>query len=415
MRLSSLLLGAAKHGMKEKMWTRVLEFGRYRPTPLSISHFIQAAKSNTPQQSFVFLRREMPVRMAGVLLEMKLLPETLQKQEGFTEIRQRYSRSFEELLSYDMKADLDDFTESLINIRKRHADTIPTMAGAVMAMKEEYINEDGEMEAGIDDAVQYFLNRLYMSHISVRMLINQYAFAHGVDLPSRDGLIGMIDPYCNVAEVVNKAYKDAAHMCKKHYNTHPELKVSIHNNCELGNIPIQFVYVPSHLFHICFELMKNSMRATMEFPPNVRAGVYPDLHITLAKSASDITLRLSDMGGGIERELIPSLFKYTYTTAAKCEEGVCKAHAKALAGDKSLMAGLGYGLPISQLYAQYFQGNIAMNSMSGLGTDTYVYLKSVEASALEKVPVFKEGQKIYKDKQEKGPADWTNLRLFNSE
>ena len=61
-----------------------------------------------------------------------------------------YNQSFEEILSHDLKADLDEFTDTVINIRKRHADIIPTMAGAVMAMKEEVKNENGEMELGVD-------------------------------------------------------------------------------------------------------------------------------------------------------------------------------------------------------------------------------------------------------------------------
>ena len=70
------------------------------------------------------------------------------------------------------------------------------------------------------EAVQYFLNRMYMSHISIRMLINQYAFAHGSDIV-KPGHIGMIDPYCDVATVINKAYTQAAKICDQHYGAHP--------------------------------------------------------------------------------------------------------------------------------------------------------------------------------------------------
>lgn len=62
------------------------------------------------------------------------------------------------------------FTDAVIKIRNRHNDVIPTMAQGVVEYKETY-----GTDPIVSQNVQYFLDRFYMSRISIRMLLNQHS------------------------------------------------------------------------------------------------------------------------------------------------------------------------------------------------------------------------------------------------
>lgn len=61
-----------------------------------------------------------------------------------------------------------------------------------------------------------------------------------------------------------------------------------------------------------------------------------------------------------------------YTTAPK-PQGDLTANGK-----ETPIAGLGYGLPIARLYARYFQGNLAVASIQGMGTWAYISIKVIK-------------------------------------
>lgn len=75
---------------------------------------------------------------------------------------------------------------------------------------------------------------------------------------------------------------------------------------------------------------------------------------------------MSDLGGGISRSTTDHLFKYMYSTAPQPSKS--DAHTVPLAG-------YGYGLPISRLYARYFHGDLVLLSCEGYGTDAVIYMK----------------------------------------
>lgn len=73
--------------------------------------------------------------------------------------------------------------------------------------------------------------------------------------------------------------------------------------------------------------------------------------------------QVSDEGGGIPRSGLPKIFTYLYSTATNPVD----EHADLGTADTVTMAGYGYGLPISRLYARYFGGDLQIISMEGYG------------------------------------------------
>lgn len=166
----------------------------------------------------------------------------------------------------------------------------------------------------------------------------------------------------------------------------------------LGEVKGQFNFVPTHLHHICFELLKNSMRAVVDLhgdpirrsPP--RHADAPPIHVVISEDASELTVKVSDQGGGIPKSDMHRIWSYLYTTnkqeqAERLLERLKsggnpntidqqEAHPTNAVGPQEgqIMYGFGYGLPISRITARYFGGDIEVVSAEGYGTDTYCYL-----------------------------------------
>lgn len=133
------------------------------------------------------------------------------------------------------------------------------------------------------------------------------------EIPRQGRHVGCIDPMCDPGSVVLDAYENARFLCDQYYLASPELKLSQHNDLEQG-APIRIVYVPSHLYHMLFEIFKNSMRAVMEHHGQDSLNI-PPIEVTVVRGREDICVKVSDKGGGIPRSQADQLFKYMYSTA----------------------------------------------------------------------------------------------------
>ncbi|KAM4699732.1 pyruvate dehydrogenase kinase, isozyme 3 [Discoglossus pictus] len=384
--------------LKNALPNQLEHYSKFSPSPLSIKQFLDFGRNNACEKtSYLFLRKELPVRLANTLKEVNLLPESLLQRPSVKLVRTWYMQSFLELLEYENKSPDDadvlyDFLNVLIEVRNRHNDVVPTMAQGVIEYKEKY-----GFDPFVSSNIQYFLDRFYMNRISFRMLINQHTLLFGGDInPAHPKHIGSIDPTCNVPEVVKDAYETAKMLCEQYYLAAPDLEIEEFNAKAPGR-PLQVVYVPSHLFHMLFELFKNSMRATVEMHES-RMESLPPIKALVTLGKEDLSIKICDQGGGVPLRKIERLFNYMYSTAPRPSLEPSRA---------APLAGFGYGLPISRLYARYFQGDLKLYSMEGVGTDAVIYLKAVSGESFERLPVFnKSAWRHYKNAAE--ADDWSN-------
>lgn len=76
------------------------------------------------KKSFIFLRKELPVRLANIMKEIALLPENLLRMPSVVAVNDWYMRSFQEIIEFEKKdpneAILEHFCNELVKIRNRY-------------------------------------------------------------------------------------------------------------------------------------------------------------------------------------------------------------------------------------------------------------------------------------------------------
>uniref|UniRef100_A0A914VT99 Protein-serine/threonine kinase n=1 Tax=Plectus sambesii TaxID=2011161 RepID=A0A914VT99_9BILA len=286
-------------------------YSQFQPSSLSIQQYLDFGRTGNVTSSYIFLKKELLVRLANIMQEIALLPPELLRMSSCRLVNDWYKESFTDLLRYEQappeKQFMDSFNDELQKVLKRHSHVVETMAEGLIELKDAH-----GIDIASERSIQYFLDRFYINRISIRMLMNQHLLLFGSVLPESPRHVGCIDPQCDVEVVINDAFDNARFLCERYYLTSPNMKLEAINSVSPA-AKIQLVTVPSHLYHIMFELFKNAMRATVE-----HYGVdqdLPNVRVTVVKGREDLSIKISDRGGGVSRTILDRLFNYMYSTA----------------------------------------------------------------------------------------------------
>jgi len=381
---------------------KLQHFTKISPTPISIAEFIargQEPGKLSEEESYRHLVQEILVRLSHMISEVRQFPKELAEQKDYQRVLSEYLKTYTKLLYFEDKEptskNIREAVELLVERKARHRDTVPTMASACMDMKDKYGVSLDEEDCALTRSVQYCLDRLYLSRISLNMLTNQHMMVHGYKNPVPHQ-IGVIHPQTDLEEVVRHAYTNARFLCEQCYIAAPRLELRTHNLTNSSD-SVSAVHVPSHIYHMSFEVMKNAMQATVNKHYD-RLDELPSISVLICQSDNDITIKISDLGGGVDRSTAEKMFKYLYTTSPRAS----------LTSESVPLSGLGYGLPLARLYARYFQGDIKAASYENHGTDIYIYLRALAVESVEQLPIWSDTASSKISATSSDISDWTS-------
>jgi len=365
---------------------RIAALGRQRATAVSLRDLFKYGSKPSPSvrlQNALFLQRELPIRMAQRVEELKTLPFGLHQSRPIMQVIDWYSGFVDTLVSMPRLAsceDEQDFTATIETMLQTPDLVVVMLSSALLEVDHAGATPRSQQLSFL----QSVFDRFFTARIGLRFLMEHHINSGH---PQPEGWSGVIQANFNPVDVIRDAADDASRLCEEELGVAPEVHVRM-SAVEDEPSPqrnSRLTYVPSHMHYICTELLKNSMRATATRHRD--APTLPPVTVTAAFGADSLGVRISDEGGGISKADRSNVWRYAYTTAPtpliELDDSQHSRPPQMLR--RSALAGYGMGLPLSRLYAQYLGGRLDLRSLEGHGTDCFLHLARLGA-ACETLP-----------------------------
>jgi len=349
-----------------------------------------------------YVRLELPTRIAHRLRNMQTLPYSAVTNTHISHVYELYFAAFERLRKVPEVRSLDDndkFCEVLNMTLKEHLSVIPRLAMGILEIQDYVSGEECDR----------FMRTLLRSRISRRVIAEQHlALTETFHSPwhfpnakkpsgAEDEFIGEIFLKCNAKEIIEKCADTARRLTATAYGP----QVTIPEVVLKGHLETTFPYIPSHLEYIVGELLRNSIQATVEQTGSAQPA---PIEVLICEAAQHVILRISDQGGGVDREILPYLWSFAKgprrrsrlrnlrqvpqlaatmqdiqlpdAEGSQFHSGSGERHASSLSplSARPPDLKLGIGLPMSKIYAEYWAGSLEIHSLEGYGCDAFLQI-----------------------------------------
>ncbi|PSK42684.1 hypothetical protein B9Z65_5606 [Elsinoe australis] len=383
-----------------------------------------------------YVRLELPTRIAHRLRNMQTLPYSALTNPHISHVHELYYSAFEKLRRVPEVRSLSDNDHLCSVIREclhEHLSVIPSLAMGVLEIQTAVPPETCEQ----------LMTAMLRSRISRRVIAEQhlaltdtYHSPHSArktaSTPSAhdEDFVGEVFLKCNAREIIQSCSSTISRLARRAYGKNvqiPEVKL-------YGDVETTFPYIPSHIEYIIGELLRNSTQAVIARSRSSPNSPVAPIEVLICEAAQHVIIRVSDQGGGVDRDVLPYLWSFTKgprkdrrlknleqvpRLAGTLQEIAVppstppedvsptsitdadammrdKAEKKDTDEDRKSRASrdrydsslstftarppdlrLGIGLPMSRIYAEYWAGSLELHSLEGYGVDAFLQISKL--------------------------------------
>jgi len=213
------------------------------------------------------------------------------------------------------------------------------------------------------DTIDSTLDLFFQKRLSSRLIAKNY-------LSIVEEKECIVNENVDTTVVLENAYAEARQVCENKYGVSPRLVVK-------NNFDGKFSYLASHFHFILFEILKNSMEASV-----LKCNSHlPPVTVEMVNYENNLLLLVHDDGVGVSPQDLIDIWSYFYSSSSH------EIDHSLIFDDRKIMSGFGFGLPLTKMLVQYFGGNIALNSIKGSSTDVHVYFQGNENSVFNRINI----------------------------
>ena len=312
-------------------------------TPLSLSTLHRSSFNLNNHNIFFnnkFIKEELSVRLSHRIYNLLNLSYGLPLTQPIKNVINLYDDSLNKIDNFNLdKTSYVNFSKLLLDIKNNHSRLEFDISNGINLIRKGY-----DIDIINDKYLNKELNKFFNSRIGIRTLILQ-----NFEITNHQR---SIFKKCNVNHILQDCISDISILSERNFSEEP---LYIINNKDDININ----YLPSHIYYILNEVIKNSVIAHNKKNILDKEPIVIDMF----DSESELVIKVSDKGDSFSYNDIKKVLTYSYSTE-KIDDL-----------DKDfIIGGFGFGLPLAKVYAKYFKGNIIVNPNLNYGTDIFIYL-----------------------------------------